>query len=58
MRIPAGDIERAVTDRLTQFPADRSAAYTLVRDAARDGAEQAALIERAASHLGIHGVLH
>ena len=47
MRIPAGDIERAVTDRLTQFLADRSAIYTIVREAVSDGAEQAALIERA-----------
>ena len=49
MRIPAGDIERAITDRVIRFLADRSAIYTLVAAAVADGAEQATLIDRAAS---------
>ena len=49
MRIPAGDLERAVTDRLTHFLADRSAIYNMVSSAESDGAAQAALIARAAT---------
>ena len=49
MRIPAGDLERAVTDRLTRFLADRSAIYSMVSSAESDGAAQAELIARAAT---------
>ncbi len=49
MRIPANDIERAVTERLTQFLAERTAIYNIITMAISDGAEQAALLDRAAA---------
>ncbi|MDE2573937.1 MAG: recombinase family protein, partial [Rhodospirillales bacterium] len=49
MRIPAGDIERAVADRLTRFLADRAALYPVISAAVSDGAGQAALLDRAAA---------
>ncbi len=49
MRIPASDIERAVTDRLTRFLAERTAIYNVITATISDGAEQAALLDRAAA---------
>ncbi len=49
MRVPAGDLDRAVTDRLTRFLADRSAIYEMASGAVSDGAKQATLIDRAAT---------
>ena len=49
IRIPANDIERAVTDRLTQFLADRTVLYATIAATISDGAEQATLLDRAAT---------
>ena len=47
MRLPAGDIERAVIDRLTRFLAERATLYGVISASIHDGAEQSALLDRA-----------
>ena len=49
MRLPASDIERAVTDRLTRFLAEGATIYNIIRASISDGAEQSVLLDRAAA---------
>ena len=49
LRIPANDLDRAVTDRLLGFLADRSAIYGWISQTVADAVEQATLIDRAAA---------
>jgi site-specific DNA recombinase len=47
LRLPAGDLERVVAERLRQFLADRAAVYAAIRSSVTDGAEQQRVLTRA-----------
>ena len=47
MRIPAGDLERAVNDRLVSFLGDRTAVFEAIRDRVTEAGDQHRLLERA-----------
>jgi DNA invertase Pin-like site-specific DNA recombinase len=49
MRLPASDIERAITDRLTRFLAERATIHSVISASISDGAEQSVLLDRAAA---------
>jgi hypothetical protein len=52
MRIPAGDLERVVTEGVLRFLADRSAVFAAIRSLVTEGAEQRQLLERAIDPAG------
>jgi hypothetical protein len=52
MRIPAGDLERVVTECVRRFLADRSAVFAAIRTSVTAGAEPRQLLERATELAG------